>query len=377
MIFSACYLYSGAFKIYSTLKIGPVVLILTCLSLAVWGQQENHFLIEGQLHYGFIMAHSHRVNHLVTGHTYGFQVNAGMQGYGNKLQKAYNTPQTGFSLAYFDFANPDVLGNGICLLAYADLPVVRKNNFLFSIHLADGFGFTTKRFDAIENHKNTLTGTKLNAAIQIFFQTKYVLSKRLDFRLAMGLTHFSNGSYATPNLGINNVSLSSGIIFYLDSAHSVPPKETLQQPDKKVRLEVLAGGAPKEIYPTGGKKYFSWTVSTAVFKILSHKFRFGIGTDFIYDLSLTERFARDRVYTPVIPNRMRSGVYIANELMLSHLTAMLDIGYYLYSPFKGDGSSYHRIGLKYFCTDHWFINYSLRTHYGKADNVEAGLGYRF
>ncbi len=348
-----------------------------CISLSVSGQEEDHFLIEGKLHYGFIMAHSHRVNHLVTGHTHGFQLNVGIQGTKRMLHKIYNHPQTGFSLAYFDFANPDVLGNGICMLAYADLPVVRKNNFLFSIYLADGFGFTTKRFDALENHKNTLTGTKFNAAIQIFFQTKYVISKRTDFRLSLGLTHFSNGSYSTPNLGINNLSLSSGIIFYLDTMHQVYSKEILPPPYKKIRMEVFAGGAPKEIYPTGGKRYFAWTLSAAAFKILSHKYRLGIGTDFIYDLSLTERFARDSVFSPIISNRMRSGVYLANELILSHLTAMLDIGFYIYSPFKGDGNAYHRIGLKYFYSDHWFINYSLRTHYGKADNVEAGLGYRF
>jgi hypothetical protein len=293
------------------------------------------------------------------------------------MQKVYNYPQSGFSVAYFDFANPGVLGSGICLLAYADLPVIRKNRFLFSIHLADGFGYTTKRFDPIENHKNSVMATRLNAAIQIFFQTKYVVSKRTDFRLSLGLTHFSNGSYATPNLGINNMSLSSGVIFYFDSLRPIPPKEILEPPDKKIRLEIIAAGGPKEIYPTGGQKYFAWTVSAAGFSSLSHKFRLGVGTDFIYDLSLTEQFARDSVFDQVIPNRMRWGIYIANELVLSRLTALLDIGYYIYSPYKGNGNAYHRIGLKYFITDNWFVNYTLRTHYGNADNMEIGLGHRF
>jgi hypothetical protein len=359
------------------LKANCVALILICISHLVFAQDENHFLLEGRMHYGFVMAHSHRVNHLVTGHTYGFQLNIGMQGTKNKTQKVYNTPQTGFSLAYFDLANPEVLGSAVCLLAYADLPVVRKNNFLFSMHLADGFAFITKRFDAVENHKNTVMATRLNAAIQIFFQTKYVLSKHTDLRLALGMTHFSNGSFATPNLGINNMSLSTGIVFYFDSAHAIPSKEILPPPDKKIRLEVLAALGPKEIYPAGGKKYFAWTASAAAFKMFSHKYRLGVGTDFIYDLSLTERFARDSVYSTAISNRFRSGIYIANELILSRLTAMLDLGFYIYSPYKRDGIAYHRIGLKYFFTDNWFANYTLRTHYGKADNIELGLGYRF
>ena len=359
------------------MKTGWAVLILVCISLSVSAQDKDHFLLEGSMHYGFVMAHSHRVNHLVTGHTYGFQLNVGKQGSKNKLQKVYNTPQTGISLAYFDLANPEVLGSATCVFAYADLPVIRKNNFLFSMHLADGFAFITKKFDAQENHLNTVVATRLNAAIQIFFQTKYVLSKHTDLRLALGMTHFSNGSYATPNLGINNLSLNSGIVFYFDSLHAIPPKEILPPPDKKIRFEALAALGPKEIYPAGGKKYFAWTFSAAGFKMFSYKYRLGLGTDFIYDLSLTERFARDSVYSTTISDRMRSGIYIANELMLSHLTAILDLGFYVYSPYKRDGIAYHRIGLKYFWTDNWFANYTLRTHYGKADNTELGIGYRF
>lgn len=359
------------------LKIIIAILILFCESFTVAGQEENHFLVEGRMHYGFVMAHSPRVNHLVTGHTHGFQLNLGMQGMKSRMQRIYNSPQTGLSLAYLDFANPEVLGSGICLLAYADLPVVRKSNFLFSIHLADGLGFATKRFDPVENRKDPVLASKLNAAIQIFFQTKYFISKRTDLRLSLGLTHFSNGSYATPNLGINNISLSSGVIFYFDTVRTLASRGDVEPPEKKIRFEVIAAGGPKEIYPAGGKKYGSWTVSAIAFKAFSHKYRLGIGTDFIYDLSLTERFIRDSVFDSSVSDRMRSGIYIANELILSRLTAVLDLGFYVYSPFKGDGNMYHRIGLKYFCTDHLFINYTLRTHYGKADNIELGLGYRF
>lgn len=360
------------------MRTGLAAFVLMVTSLSVLGQKENYFLLEGKVHYGFVMPHSHRVNHLVTGHTRGFQLNIGVQGVGNKkLDKIYNYPQTGIALAYLDFANPGILGSGICVLGYADLPVVRKNNFLFSIQLADGLGFATKRFDAAENRKNTLMGSKLNAAIQILFQTKYVLSRHTDFRLSLGLTHFSNGSFETPNLGINNVSLSSGIVYYFDSIRPMPAREILPPPDKRIRLELVAAGGPKEIYPAGGKKYFAWTFSATAFKMFSHKYRLGIGADYIYDLSLTERFARDSIFSSAVSDRMRVGIYIANELMLSRIYAILGMGYYVYSPFKRDGNMYHRIGWKFICNDHWFINNTLRAHYGKADNIEIGLGYRF
>lgn len=243
--------------------------------------------------------------------------------------------------------------------------------------LGEGLSFNTKKFDAIENHKNTVVASHVNAAIQIYFQTKYVLTKQTDLRLSVGMTHFSNGSYSTPNLGINNLSLSTGIVFYFDTLRPIPPKALLPAPDNRIRLELIAAAGPKEIYPAGGKKYCAWTFSADAFKMLSHKYRLSLGTDYTYDLSLTERFARDSIYSNAISDRMRLGISVTNELILGRFTAMLALGFYIYSPYKHDGDAYHRIGLKYFCSDHWFINNTLRTHYGKADNVELGLGYRF
>ncbi|HLG34607.1 MAG TPA: acyloxyacyl hydrolase [Bacteroidia bacterium] len=339
---------------------------------------QDHYYLEARGHYGFIIPHSPRIEHLAVAHTKGFQLDYGKQTTGKiRWHENYNYPKTGFSLVYLDFGNPDVLGTGICILPYIDLPLVRNDKFLFSLRLAEGLGYTTKKFEVDENHKNTAIGSKLNACIQIFFQTSYKISRSTDFKLSLGLTHFSNGSYSTPNIGINNASLSSGIVFYFDTTHSAPLKKVLPPPDKKIQYEIIAAAGAKEVYPAGGKKYFAWTFSAGAFRPMSNKYRLGIGTDLLYDLSLTELLSRHENYSPEISDRFRTGIYFSNELIFGRLITILQMGVYVYYPYKDDGNVYHRIGFKYLCSKHVFVNITLRTHYAKADNGEWGMGYRF
>jgi hypothetical protein len=365
------------------LKIISVLETTVALTLLLTGdanaQNRNKYFLDGRMLYGFVVAHSPRIEHLVTGHTKGFQLNFGKQTAGEKeWNNIYNYPQTGISLVNLDFANPERLGSATGVLVFVDLPFIRNPNFMFSLNLGEGLGYVTKKFSMAENRKNLVTGSKLNAAIQIFIQTSYRLSPKTDFRLALGLTHFSNGSLTTPNIGINNASISSGLIFRFDTARTVPKKSLLPQVDGKIRYEVFVSGGVKEIYPPEGKKYFAWSLSGEAVKPLSHKYSLSAGADLFYDLSIDDNVKKESGILHNPPsNRTRSGIFISNEFAFNRLAIVLQLGVYLYYPFKDDGSAYHRLGFRYRCSDHLLINYTLKAHYARADNTEIGIGYLF
>src|SRR5436853_7372771 len=105
-------------RIFSLAKL---FLLFTFLSGAnAQDTKENYFdqsSFVGRLHYGFLLAHRPRIEHLVR-HTYGFEISLSRQTIGKKLwQQYYRYPQTGFSYIFLDFNNPDVLGNAHGLLA--------------------------------------------------------------------------------------------------------------------------------------------------------------------------------------------------------------------------------------------------------------------
>ncbi len=350
-------------------------------SLNVQAQEEtkqnyfDHASIVTRLHYGFLLAHRERVEHLVR-HTSGFEISLSRQMTGEKeWQQFYKYPQTGFSYIFLDFDEPEILGNAHALVAFVNFPFVRTTMFQFSMRMSGGLGYLTRKFQRVENYKNDVIGSSINAAIQFNFETRYTISQHLFFNFNVGLTHFSNGSFRTPNLGINNPSVNGGFTYQLH-----PPVEFISTGHtdvvKKMQVDILYAAGIKEIYPPTGKKYFAHTLSSTVMKPVSHKVRLGAGLDVFYDLSLIRAF---RNSDEVVPNDfkiVRSGIHFDEELMIEKLSILFQMGAYWLDQFKEDGHFYHRIGFKYLLNEHLFANLTLKSHFARADYVECGIGWK-
>ena len=63
------------------------------------------------------------------------------------------------------------------------------------------------------------------------------------------------------------------------------------------------------------------------------------------------------------------------ELVISRLSVIAHIGGYVIDNWKQDGLLYHRLGFNYRINKHFLANFTLKTHFAKADNFELGLGY--
>jgi hypothetical protein len=72
------------------------------------------------------------------------------------------------------------------------------------------------------------------------------------------------------------------------------------------------------------------------------------------------------------------GLILGHELVVGNIGLMTQAGYYFYRPFKGDKDPnfYQRYGLKYYIGKRYFITTMLKTHGGRADNFDFGLGLR-
>jgi hypothetical protein len=356
--------------------------LLVTFSFGVNAQEkskENYFenaAIAGRMHFGFLLAHRERVEHLVR-HTSGFEISLSRQMKGDKeWHQFYKYPQTGYSYIFLDFDEPEILGNAHALLAFINFPFVRTKAFQFSMRMSAGLGYLTKKFERVENYKNDVIGSTINAAIQFNFETRYKLSQHLFFNFNVGLTHFSNGSFRTPNLGINNPSVNGGFTYQLH-----PSKEFIvtghSAAEKNIQADILYGAGIKEIYPPTGKKYFAHTLSSTLMKPVSHKVRLGAGLDVFYDLSLLRAFRNSDEPVPNDFKIVRSGIHLDEELMIEKLSIVFQMGAYWLDQFKEDGHFYHRIGFKYLLNEHLFANLTLKTHFARADYVECGIGWKF
>ncbi|HDY90480.1 MAG TPA: acyloxyacyl hydrolase [bacterium] len=275
-----------------------LLLYLTLSSLQVSAEPQtttdpplkDNFIVGAKMHYGFLWAHHTKMDYLVKGHVPAFEISLGKQTSGNLFwEQLYNYPAIGVSFLHFNLANPDELGNANGVFGYINFPLIRKKKFLWSYRFGTGIGVVDKPFDRITNYKNSAIGSQLNILITLLTETKWALSKNLSLSTGIGLTHFSNGAFKTPNLGINLPTVNIGASWHPSTGsatlttgslrgkpHANFKRDTLPKIEKEIEYSVIAAFGIKEIDPVGGAKYAVYTLSGNITKTVSRKRKLGI-----------------------------------------------------------------------------------------------------
>ncbi|MCC6601077.1 MAG: acyloxyacyl hydrolase [Crocinitomicaceae bacterium] len=334
------------------------------------------------------------MEHLITGHSYGGFAQLTTRARGGEYWKfAYSFPDCGFDLFYNFSGNQKMLGSQWALSYFCLLPLNRKREnttgeffsiqakrFRHWIGLGLGAGYSTKKWDLRENHQAAVLGSRINAVLTLQYTVRLLSFKKSELRGGLRITHFSNGAFQVPNLGTNNAALFLGVSFLperkKDSEEEVLrlPRD-LKEPLTLWKTTLTTSVGMKEIPPPGGKKYLAYSVLFLQEKRISYKSSVGVGLDVIYNTSipvLMERF--DRSPRTVLP---RIGAAISYSLHFNHLEFKMQQGIYVVDQWKGDGAFYHRFGLRYGISRHFFVQLMLKTHFAKADYGETGVGYYF
>lgn len=338
---------------------------------------ENIF-VETKIHYGFIMKHHDKMAHLQSSHFSAFEINAGFQTYGkNPWDKLYKYPKIGCAFWYSDLGRSPYLGSAYAIYPYMNFPIIDKRKLFLNFRFGLGIGYLSKKFDRFENYKGIAIGSHINAAISLLFETRFKINNRLFINSGVGLTHFSNAAFKTPNLGINIPTFNLGLLGYISKNRSERIENHPPVQNKKYEFNTFIAFGLKEMYPPMHKKYFTCSYSGIFYKLNKQKNKYGLGVDLFYNTgNLTVlNLPTDDFYSNI--SIIRIGVSLAYELRYNHISFLIQTGPYIHSRDKTDGNIYTRIGLRYLLSDHWFANLTLKAHFGKADHIECGLGYRF
>ena len=325
--------------------------------------------------YGFIIAHRPELKPVQEKHLKGFEISLARTSDGCKdWQNLYNFPNYGITFAAFDLGSPAYLGNGIVVYPFVDFPLSKNPKNKIHFRYGMGLGYVEKIFNAVDNYKNAAVGSHLNGVIHFDLHVEKNILKHSSLEFGAGITHYSNGSFSMPNLGINIATINLGYHHSFGN-NSVINHRQISEINKKADLHLYTGGFIKKIVPPLGKNYFAAVISALHFKPINHKTAWGIGTDIFYDNSIPVRIKnREEKQTSEI-NNFRSGIYGAYHLSVGKMGIMFNMGYYLYNAYKYDGNIYHRICLRYYF-EKTFICLNLKTHYARADFIELGFGYR-
>lgn len=331
-------------------------------------------------HYGFIVPlYSNAMDYLLRAHVPALEVD-----YLNKpsgdipWQHAFHCPETGVTLFYAWLGNPKELGNMIGAYPFVNFHLQKSYREELYMRIGIGLGYMPVIFNRVTNHKDNVIGAHLNAMINLRLTTHFYLSKTMRLEAGLGITHCSDGNYQAPNLGINLLTVNTGLSYCVHSSKCLPPcyNDSVCRRDKvEDNIYVAAGLSERE--PPGGPKYGAVTVNLTRYYQVNCKNKVGGGVDVFYNNTNIARMADDSIYLKSPLENIQFGIKASYELTVGKISLPIEAGAYLYSKYKGGGIIYNRIGLRYYANRHIIASLTLLTHFATADYIEWGMGYRF
>ncbi len=339
--------------------------------------------------YGFLWSHRYNMGHLVKQNLTTFEVDVWKTADGTRSwHRAFHFPGSGIALHYIPLGNPDQLGSAIGLYPYINFPLGKyKRNFKLHMRYGWGIGWLTKSFDPLENHKNIAIGSHLNTCFSLRLNGMWTTGNSSCLELGLGLTHFSNGAARLPNLGINLPMVNVGYHFVVHNKNS--PFYPEYRPYQGAAIDtLLAAGkwhfsalavfGANDIDPPGGSRFGVANVLTYFMRQTSRKHRFGGGVDVMYSQAIHHKIVYDSLDVDAGAFvALQPGVKFCYELVLGRVSLPGEFGVYIYSKYTENGPIYNRFGIRYLAGEHVVLNFTLKTHFAKAEYWEAGLGWRF
>ena len=273
--------------------------------------------------------------------------------------------------------NPTQLGNEIGAYPFINFHLQRSAKEKLYLRAGLGLAYLPVIFNQETDHKNILIGTHVNTIINLRLTYHYYLSNSIRIETGFGITHCSNGSFSTPNLGINIISLNAGLSYCLNERkvqHISPQPDTSNH--KKLIHEFYVSGGTMEIEPPGGHRYGAVTLNYTAYKKLNRKNSIGAGIDLFYNSANLETLALDSIHVASKLENIQVGIKFGYEFIIGKIALPYEIGAYLYTKSLGHGYEYNRLGIRYYINPHFIANISLLAHFASADFVEWGVGYR-
>ncbi len=342
--------------------------------------------VGANIHFGYIPPHREEMKHLIQGHSYGFSASFMRKSNGKKYwHHAYNLPEYGMDALFNYSGNKDQLGYLLDIKYMLNLPlhrhreewqyysITKARHYRHWLGMGIGMAYNTKRWDMESNHQATVLGSHINAAITLQYSTCILQTSTFQWRAGLRVSHLSNGAFQIPNLGINNLSLMTGIY---RKAHSryISTETPVSNHTKGIKISAALSGGLKEIPPPTRKKFGIGVLSLLLDKRISYKSSFGAGLDVMYNSALQKQLSDNRGTTSV-GKTTQAGAIFSYTLHFDQFEFKIQQGVYVKDTWKNDGVLYNRFGLRYWVNQKLFAAIMLKTHFAKADYIECGLGY--
>ena len=350
-------------------------------------------IVDAKYHHGRFLKNSGSLNDIMDNPYDAIDIRVGFQANGKyqKYDQLYNFPVYGVGFYHVYFKGGE-LGNPQALYMFMRAPIIRGKRFSWNWELAAGLSYGFYKYDPTVNPNQQVIGSDHNVYFNAATGVSYSLSDRFDITLDFDLTHFSNGSTRTPNIGVNLAGLALGARYSfnpvrnytkkVDSAYQPPIKPVFirREMEKYPRHTELIffgslGGKTTTTQIYDGPTYFVSSFSLDYAWASHHIGKVGIGFDGFYESAL--RDYPTKIENPSFSDLSYYGWHISHYLRVYRLSLVTQVGFYVSDHVRHKGDVYLQVGGSYHITENLFVRAALKTRNGAvADFIEWGLGYQ-
>ncbi len=292
--------------------------------------------------------------------------------------QAWNYPETGLEIVWYDFHQPH-LGQAWATFYFADFHLNnRRKPFQWIFRTSAGFGYVTNPYDKAANPANVIFGSHFSATFNFALQFR-IIKPRWNASVGIGIRHFSNGNFQSPNNGINcpSVSLNFSLPLKPDSLTFRRPQtfKFLSQFNWRIYLRT---GINETDVPGMGK--FPFFIPGIQFMWRpSYKHQWSTGTELMLNYANKELLRYENIaynaYPRGTPDFTRAGWFVSHRFMFGKAALNQAVGIYLYNPSGKEAPWYSRLGVEYRIFKRWIVAYSVKLHYFMAEELEWGIMY--
>lgn len=282
-------------------------------------------------------------------------------------------PQRGIAVSYGNSGSKQYIGNIAAAYAFCNLNLYRTQIFSSSLRTGAGVSIIEKPYNVETNHKNMLLGSKLNLLIHLLWKNEFAVGNDVFINAGISFSHLSNGTTKLPNLGLNVVVLSFGLRYAFNNLK----KEVIEQPpifNKKIKWQLLASAGIKQSPWINSNRSVVNVISVEAAKQLSYNKKAALGLGLYHDPTfLLEDL--DPTREMITPKKdLNAALYGSYEPIIGRLSIPIQFGVNIIGK---NQRFFQNVGGRYPINRQWTACLYLKTHWGKADYIHAGLGYTF
>ena len=327
--------------------------------------------------YGFAVPHAKEVVNIRGTHPIGYELNFAYLLYTREVwDDCHCYPRLGFHLAFYDFDINEIFGygyeGGIDFTYFFGL--LSKFNFL--VKGKAGLSYLTKPYDKEDHPENMSYSTHINYLLSAGGGIRYEFSDHVETQLLVSMNHNSNAALTEPNGGINYPALSLALGYTFDpveiKSRTHPDPYLTSENKSRWDISLFWGISampfpdPSQVPMFGLNVLRSWQVM-----------RFGAVTAGA-EMEMNGR-ARLRVQRGTIEDQSpwRGSVQGGWEFLMGRTIFSIQLGLYVYRPYKEKDDFYQRFGLVHRIFDHFYAGINFKSYRHWADHLDFRVIFSF